>query len=78
MYVTLYVPTLFGENPPSFTTIFEVMLPSSWSLATTPSIKFNSVFFSIIVNSSNVKVGNLAFIIFSALSNSTLNNSYAG
>jgi hypothetical protein len=31
VYVTLYVPTLFGENPPSFTTEFEIYVSESES-----------------------------------------------
>ena len=38
----------------------------------------NIVYNELLSRGYDVKVGNLAFIIFSALSNSTLNNSYAG
>jgi len=75
----VYSPTLSEEKPPSSNIVtFDVILPSSWSLAVTPSFKLKSLFLLTYVTSSTFIVGYFAFIIFSALSNSTLNNSYAG
>ena len=58
LYTTVYSPILSEEKPPSSNIVtFDVILPSSWSLAVTPSFKLKSLFLLTYVTSSTFIVG---------------------